>query len=48
MLAVVLVAAFEDANPGFLEKIFGQRRIAAEVDEIAQQAVLVLLDEAIE
>ena len=46
--AVVLVAAFEDADPGFLEKIFGALFVAGDVDEVAEQAVLILLDQAVE
>lgn len=46
--AVVLVAAFENAEPGFLEEIFSAFAVGGEVDQITEQAELVLLDEEIE
>ena len=46
--AVVLVAALEDADPGFLEKVFGALFVSGDVDEVAEQAVLILLDQAVE
>jgi hypothetical protein len=42
-----LVAALDNANPGFLEKILGALFAAGDVDEIAEQAVLILLDQAV-
>jgi hypothetical protein len=47
-LGIVLVAAFEHANPRFLEKIFGQRGVAGKKQKITIQALLVLLNQAIE
>ena len=46
-LGVVLMTAFENANPGFLKKIFGERSIAGEKEKIAIETVLVLLDEPV-
>ena len=46
--AVVLVAALENADPGFLEKIFGALPVPSDVDEVAEQPVLILLDQAVE
>jgi hypothetical protein len=48
VLAVVLMAAFEDSNPGFLEKVFSQLAVSGEVGQIAQQAMLILLDQTVE
>lgn len=42
------MAALEDAYPGLLEKILGQLAIAGQVQQVAEEAVLVLLDEAVE
>ena len=42
------MAALEDADPGFLKKIFGAFLVSADIDEIAEQAVLILLDQAVE
>src|SRR6476619_2761074 len=47
-LAVVLVAALQDAYPCFLEKILGALAIASDVKQIAEQPVLILLDQAVE
>src|SRR5712664_3978187 len=47
-LAVVLVATLEDADPRLLEKVFGPLSASRDVDEIAEQAVLILLDQAVE
>ena len=47
-IGIVLMAALKDANPGFLEEVFGERRIAGEEEQITIEALLVLLDEAIE
>src|SRR5690242_6238273 len=44
----VLRAAFEDANPGVLEDVLCELRISREVEEVAIQAMLILLDELIE
>ena len=48
VLVVELVAAFEHANPGFLEKVFGQFAASCQVHEIAEQAMLVLFDQTVE
>jgi hypothetical protein len=48
VFAVVLMAAFEDANPRFLEKIFGALAAGGQIEQIAEQPVLVLLDQLIE
>jgi hypothetical protein len=45
---VVLVAALKDANPSLLEKVFGKRRVAGEEEKITIEALLVLLNDAIE
>jgi len=47
-LAVELGAAGEDTHPGFLEQVFGELAVAGEIEQIAQQAVLVLEDELVE
>jgi hypothetical protein len=46
--AVVLMAALENPQPGFLKKVFGALLVAGEVDQVAEQAELVLLDETVE
>ncbi len=46
--AVVLRAAFEYAHPGFLEKIFGAFAASGQVQQIAEQPELVLLDKKVE
>jgi len=46
--AVVLMAAFEDPEPGFLEEIFGAFAVCSEVQQVAEQPELVLLDQAVE
>ena len=46
--AIVLVAALEDADPGFLKKVFGAFFVSRDVDKIAEQAILILLDQAVE
>src|ERR1017187_1884058 len=48
VLVVELVAAFEHADPGLLEEVFGQFAASGQVHEIAEKAMLVLLDEAVE
>ena len=48
VFAVVLVAAFEDANPGFLKKIFGALAARSQIEQIAEEPVLILLDQLIE
>lgn len=45
---VVLMTTLQDAHPGFLEEIFGERAVAGEEEEIPIKAMLILLDEAIE
>ena len=42
------MAALENANPGLLEKIFGALPVSRDVDEVAEQPVLILLDQAVE
>ena len=46
--AVVLMAAFENADPGFLKEILGTLLVSSDVDQVTEQAVLLLLDQAIE
>ena len=46
--AVVLVAAFEDTQPGFLEKILGAFAVGGEMQQVTEQPELVLLDQLIE
>src|SRR5262249_26111949 len=47
-LAVVLRATLEDADPGFLETIFGTFTAAGQMKQIAEQPELILLDEQVE
>ena len=47
-LAVVLVAALENADPRFLKKIFGAFFVSGDIHQVAEQAVLILLDQAVE
>jgi len=42
------VAAFENAKPCFLKEVFGTFAIGSEVKQVAEEAKLVLLDQAIE
>src|SRR6185312_9624699 len=46
--AVVLAAALHHANPCFLKNVFCEFAIAGEEDEIAQEAMLVTLNQAVE
>jgi hypothetical protein len=46
--AVVLVAALEDADPGFLEKVLGALLASGDVDQVTEEAVLIQLNEVIE
>src|SRR5258708_34142204 len=46
--AVVLMAALEDANPGLLKEVLGALAIAGDVQQIAEQAGLVLLQKGVE
>ena len=46
--SVVLPAALQHADPGFLKKIFGQRRISGQEKQIAIEPVLVLVDQEIQ
>ena len=46
--AVVLMATLEHADPGFLEKVLGAFGTAGDVHEITEEAVLILLDQAVE
>src|SRR5260370_33935685 len=48
MLAVVLMAAFQHANPGFLEEVLGQFTISRQINQIPEQPVLILLDETVQ
>jgi len=48
VLAVVLMAVLQHANPGFLEEVFRQFTIAHQVHQITKQPVLILLDEAVQ
>src|SRR5438477_332074 len=48
MPPVVLAAAFQHTNPGFLKKIFGEFTPAGQVNEVAQKAVLILFNQAVE
>ena len=47
-LAVVLGAAEQDAHPGLLKEVFGDLALAGEEEQVAQEAMLVELDEAVE
>ncbi len=42
------MAAFHHANPGLLEEVLGQIAIPCQVDQIAQQPMLILLDETVQ
>src|SRR5262249_37702166 len=46
--AIVLVAALENTQPGFLKKVFGAFLAAREVNKVTEQPELILLDEAVE
>ena len=48
MFSVVLMSALQNANPSFLEKIFGGCPVPRQRQQITQQPMLVLLDEAVE
>src|ERR1019366_6859713 len=48
VLVVELVPAFEHADPRFLEEVFRQIAAAGQVHEIAEKAMLVLLDQPVE
>src|ERR1700719_4873840 len=45
---VVLMTALQNAYPRLLEEIFGALAVPGDVDEIAEQAVLILLDQCVE
>ena len=47
-LTFELRAADKDPHPRFLKEVFGQFAIAGEVEQVAQQAMLVLNDEAVQ
>src|SRR5260370_29711605 len=47
-LAVVRMPALEDADPRLLEKVFGPLFVSCDVHEIAEQAILILLDQPVE
>jgi len=46
-LAVVLMAAFEYPKPRFLKKIFGPFAIGGEMQQVTEQAKLILLDKLV-
>ena len=46
--AVVLVAAFQHADPCFLEEVLRQFTISRQIDQITKKPVLVLLDETVQ
>src|SRR5882762_266779 len=46
--AVVLVPALQHADPGLLKEVFGALAISRYVEQIAEQPVLVLLNETVE
>src|SRR6266581_7068248 len=46
--AVVLMAALEDTDPCFLEKIFGAVLVSRDIEKITEQAVLILFNQAVE
>jgi hypothetical protein len=48
VFVVELVPAFEHADPRFLEQVFRQFAAAGQVNQVAEKAMLVLLDEAVE
>src|ERR1700735_4821897 len=47
-LAIELVASLQYTHPGLLEDIFRSLAVAGEVEQVAQQAMLVLNDQLIE
>ena len=47
-LPLYWAAAEEDAHPGLLEEVFGDFALAGEEEQVAQEAVLIELDEVIE
>ena len=47
MLAVILMAAFQHANPGFLEEVAGEFTISHQGNQISEKPVLILLDETV-
>jgi hypothetical protein len=42
------MAAFENAQPSLLEKVFGALTVSGEVNQVAEKTELILLDEAVE
>ena len=46
--AVVLGAAKQDAHPGLLEEVFGDFALAGQEEQVAQEAMLIELDEVVE
>jgi len=48
VFVVELVAAFEHTNPGFLEEVFGEFAVSGQRNKVAEKAMLILLDEAVE
>ena len=46
--AVVLVAAFKNADPSLLEKIFGAFFAGGDEEQIAEESVLIKLDQSVE
>ena len=47
-LAIVLIAAVQNADPGLLKQVFGRLRPGGQIEQIAEEALLILLDQAIE
>src|SRR6267378_1571626 len=48
MASIVLMAALQHANPGFLEKVLCQLTISRQVNQITKQPMLILLDETVQ
>src|SRR5208283_1659277 len=42
------MALLQHAQPGLLEQVFGRRPVSGQVQQIAQQPVLILLDQRVE
>ena len=47
-IAVELRATQEHAHPGFLEKVLGQLAIACEIEQVAQQPMLILENQLVQ
>lgn len=48
VLAVVLIAALENTNPGFLGEVFGALTAGGQIKQVAKEAILILLDQLVE